>query len=266
MAEYCGWRRACLYSLFIHLGAAIFLGIFIGGNAVQRMEADYVIDLDMKLEQGSGHAGGGGSGGEEPLLAQSGCEWEAAATPAAPAVSSPQPAASAPAASVAADFAEPVAASSTATGDGSVSGGNDSVGSASSGSGGGSGGGTGSGRGIGSGDGRGYGEGAGYGEGSGYSGVMGPGSSPFDLAGFANAIEANKQYPYMAIKRHIQGTVTVRVALDAAGNLVSLSSVHTSSGILEQAGLQAVRAACPYPNASGVPISFTTTIRFVLNS
>ncbi|MDU4960285.1 MAG: energy transducer TonB [Sporomusaceae bacterium] len=259
MTEYCGWRRAGLYSVLIHLGAAIFLGLLLGGNATQKLEADYVIDLDLRLEQGSGHAGGGGSGGDEPLLSQSAAVREAAPATVAPLPSQPRPAATP------ADLAEPVAPGIADSGDGGDSG-DDAGGAVSSGSGGGSGGGTGSGSGSGSGSGRGYGEGAGYGEGSGYSGVMGRGSSPFDLAGFANAVEANKQYPYMAIKRHIQGSVTVRVALDPAGNLVGLSSVQASAAILEQAALQAVRAACPYPNASGAPISFTTTIRFVLNS
>lgn len=244
MREGCSWRRAFLYSGVIHLCVAICFALAVN----QRPEADFVIDLDLNMEQGSGYAGGGSGNGIAaapvplPDSRQEAAEPDALPEPAA-AAATPEPS---PAPPVLPEPAAPaVAAAGAGHGDSGVAG---------------------AGAGTGTGDGRGYGEGKGYGEGSGYSGVMGTGSGAFDFHGFANAVDANKQYPYMAVKRNIQGTVIIKVALDARGNLISVNSGGEAADILKQAALQAVRAACPFPNASGLPISFTTTIRFVLNS
>ncbi len=89
--------------------------------------------------------------------------------------------------------------------------------------------------------------------------------TPFDFAGFANAVEANKEYPYQAIKRGLEGAVTMRIVLNGGGGLVSCDVAASSgSNILDNAAIKAVRNACPYPNATGENISFTTTIHFNL--
>ena len=150
----------------------------------------------------------------------------------------------------------PAAASSSAAGGGG----------AGSSAGAGSGTGTGSGVGDGTGDGQGYGEGAGDGQGSGYSGAEGTGSSPFDSDGFWSAVNANKSYPPMAVRRGLTGSVTVTVTLDSSGNCVN-AYVSGSSGqsILDKAALNAVYAACPYPNASGQDVTVNVPVTFNLN-
>lgn len=237
MTEHCSWQRAFLYSSLFHLVVAVCFALLFNGYIIDRPEAEYVIDLDMTdFVQGSGHEGGGMPQNEQ-------------IQPAAEPATQPEAAAVSPE-NIAVPASAPVTAPVAAKGSGFTG----SSGSAS-----------GSGVGGGTGDGRGYGEGSGYGQGSGSSGVSGTGSGPFDFNGFANAVDANKQYPYMAVKRNIEGTVTVAVTLDADGNLVSANTVGSAARMLEQAALQAIRAVCPYPNALKAPVSFTTTVHFVLN-
>lgn len=114
----------------------------------------------------------------------------------------------------------------------------------------------------GSGDGQGYGEGSGNGQGSGDSGAAGTGSAPFDSDGFWLAVNANKSYPPMAIKRGLTGTVTVTVVLDSSGNCVSASA--DSSGLLAKAAVNAVYAACPYPNGTGSTVTVHVPVTFNL--
>ncbi len=233
MTEHCSWRRAFLCSGLFHLVVAICFGLLFNGDIIDRPEAEYVIDLDMvDYQQGSGQAGGG-----TPQPAEAPPETE---TPPEPAALSPDNIA----VPVSAPVSSPAATARTSL--------------ASSGAG------SGAGQGAGTGEGRGHGEGSGYGRGRGSSGVAGTGSGAFDFNGFANAVDANKQYPYMAVKRNIQGSVTVAVKLDANGNLVSASTVGSAARMLEQAALQAISAVCPYPNALNAPVSFTTTVHFVL--
>lgn len=243
MAKNYSWRRAFLFSVLVHLSVALFFGLCFTGYVQHHPEAEYVIDLDMLTDytQGSGHAGS-----EPPAAAEA-----AQALP-------QQVQAALPTAAVAPDsLVVPASPSVPAMGGASVGGGVSGLTGGTGGSGG-------DGSGGASGAGAGYGEGTGAGQGSGSSGVVGTGSSPFDFDGFANAVDANKQYPYMAVKRNIQGAVTVAVTLDANGNLVSAGAVSSGSSLLEQAALQAIRAACPYPNAARAAVSFTTTVRFVL--
>ncbi|WP_371377211.1 TonB family protein [Sporomusa aerivorans] len=239
MAKCYSWRRAFLFSVLVHLSVALCFGLFFTGYVQHHPEAEYVIDLDMLIDsaQGSGRAGGDSLPDTRPAEPQA-----LTADPAPVSADSLALPAAAP-------VSAPVSSSTTA-----VAG---AVGSRAGEGQAGSGGGTGAGAG--------HGEGAGDGQGSGSSGVVGTGSSPFDFVGFANAVDANKQYPYMAVKRNIQGAVTVAVTLDANGNLVSAGAVSSGSSLLEQAALQAIRAACPYPNAARAAVSFTTTVHFVLN-
>lgn len=100
------------------------------------------------------------------------------------------------------------------------------------------------------------------GQGSGDSGAAGTGSAPFDSDGFWSAVNANKSYPPMAIKRGLTGTVTVTVVLDSSGNCVSASA--DSSGLLAKAVVNAVYAACPYPNGTGSTVTVHVPVPFNL--
>lgn len=82
---------------------------------------------------------------------------------------------------------------------------------------------------------------------------------------FAARVEANKEYPYMAVKRGQSGVVSVTATLSAAGNLES-SFVTASSGVsvLDSAALQAVRNACPFNHGAGKSITMTVPIHFSL--
>ncbi len=246
------WKRACTASVVVHCLAIGIFSVFLGGVLEQQKQTVYTIDLDMSssLSSGSGHAGGGGSAFPEPLKAEEVAAKTAAVQHETPSFPDPYASEVSRPATVSNDSAA-AAAERPRYGDG--------------GSGGGTGGGEGSGSGTGTGSGQGYGEGSGSGQGSGNSGASGTGSSPFDVDGFWAALNSNKQYPYMAVRRGIQGTVTLAIALDGDGNLMHVS-VASSSGnsMLDEAAIQAAQASCPYPNASGQPVSINTTVVFRL--
>ena len=112
------------------------------------------------------------------------------------------------------------------------------------------------------------GEGLGSGEGSGIGNGDEPGvapGEPFDTDGFWSAVNANKSYPPVAIRRNIEGDVTIQVTLDSSGNLVSADVVSSTNSLLANAALKAVYNATPYHNPTGesvtvnVPISFRLT-------
>ena len=288
------WKRAYAGSLLVHLAVAGLLAVGLAGSVAQHeQEKMYVVDLDASelTDSGSGHAGGGGGGGSaESLFPDKLSETDVAQRTAAveaqsSALTPPEQAAQAQ--SVLADAAEKAAApaapaaqapstagpadtggSTAAVSDGGSGGGSGSgagTGEGSgegSGSGSGEGSGSGSGAGSGSGDGQGYGEGSGNGQGSGDSGAAGTGSAPFDSDGFWSAVNANKSYPPMAIKRGLTGTVTVTVVLDSSGNCVSASA--DSSGLLAKAAVNAVYAACPYPNGTGSTVTVHVPVTFNL--
>ena len=259
------WKRAYAGSLLVHLAVAGLLAVGLAGSVAQHeQEKMYVVDLDASelTDSGSGHAGGGGGGGSaESLFPDKLSETDVARRTAAveaqsSALTPPEQAAQAQ--SVLADAAEKAAApaapaaqapSPAGSGEGSGSGSGEGSGS-------------GSGAGSGSGDGQGYGEGSGNGQGSGDSGAAGTGSAPFDSDGFWSAVNANKSYPPMAIKRGLTGTVTVTVVLDSSGNCVSASA--DSSGLLAKAAVNAVYAACPYPNGTGSTVTVHVPVTFNL--
>ena len=282
------WKRAYAGSLLVHLVVAGLLAVGLAGSVAQHeQEKMYVVDLDASelTDSGSGHAGGGGGGGSAESLfpdklsetdvaqrtaaveAQSSAltppeqaaqaqslladAAEKAAAPAAPAAQAPSPAGPADTGS-----------STAAVSDGGSGGGSGSGSGTGEGSGEGSGSGSGEGSGSGSGAGQGYGEGSGNGQGSGDSGAAGTGSAPFDSDGFWSAVNANKSYPPMAIKRGLTGTVTVTVVLDSSGNCVSASA--DSSGLLAKAAVNAVYAACPYPNGTGSTVTVHVPVTFNL--
>ena len=82
---------------------------------------------------------------------------------------------------------------------------------------------------------------------------------------FAARVEANKEYPYMAVKRGQSGVVSVTVTLSAEGALES-SYISASSGVsvLDNAALQAVRNSCPFSHGAGRSLTLTVPIHFDL--
>lgn len=296
------WKRAYAGSLLIHLAVAGLLAVGLAGSVTQHeQEKMYVVDLDASdlTDSGSGHAGGGGGGSSSASLfpdklsetdmaqrtaavqAQSSAltppeqvtqaqsilaeASEKAAAPVASAAQAPLPGGPSDTESRTAAGSRDGGSSRSGSGSGTGEGHGEGAGSGSGegpGSGSGSGGGSGSGTGSGSGDGQGYGQGTGDGQGSGDSGAAGTGSAPFDSDGFWSAVNANKSYPPMAIKRGLTGTVTVTVVLDSSGNCVSASA--DSSGLLAKAAVNAVYAACPYPNGTGSTVTVHVPVTFNL--
>lgn len=254
------WIRAYAGSAVIHLLIVGIAAVFLVGAVIEKEQQQmYVIDLDAGdlLSAGSGHAGGGSGELFPEKLSEEAVAEKVAQIDASQTAWTPRPEAAAPVPAADAVPSERPASPAPAAG-----------GSAASSGGAGTGAGNGSGTGIGdgTGDGQGYGEGAGAGQGSGYSGAEGTGSSPFDADGFWSAVNANKSYPPMAVRRGLTGSVTVTVTLDGDGNCIN-AYVSGSSGqsLLDKAALNAVYAACPYPNASGREITVNVPVTFNLN-
>lgn len=273
-------KKKPVFMIIPMIDIIFFLLVFFMMNSLQTVaqheqEKMYVVDLDASelTDSGSGHAGGGSA---ESLFPDKLSETDVAQRTAA--VEAPSSALTPPeqavqAQSLLADAAEKAAASAApaaqapspagpADTGGSTAAVSDGGSGGGSGSGSGTGEGSGEGSGSGSGAGQGYGEGSGNGQGSGDSGAAGTGSAPFDSDGFWSAVNANKSYPPMAIKRGLTGTVTVTVVLDSSGNCVSASA--DSSGLLAKAAVNAVYAACPYPNGTGSTVTVHVPVPFNL--
>ena len=273
------WKRAYAGSAIVHLVIVGVVAVLLAGTVIhQEQQQMYVVDLDTGelTSSGSGHAGGGGSElFPEKLSEQAVAEKTAqvqtnqsTVTPTAqPSAPMPTPDAVPTSETTNAATASGTASSSADSNDGSTEGSSTGEGAGSgSGSGSGSGIGSGSGNGVGDGigDGQGYGDGSGDGQGSGDSGAAGTGSGAFDSDGFWAAVNANKSYPAMAVKRGITGSVPVTVTLDGSGNCVGASAGGGPS-VLQNAAVKAVYAACPYPNATGQTVTINVTVNFNLN-
>lgn len=275
-------KKKPVFMIIPMIDIIFFLLVFFMMNSLQTVaqheqEKMYVVDLDASelTDSDSGHAGGGGGGGSaESLFPDKLSETDVAQRTAAveaqsSALTPPEQAAQAQslladAAEKAAAPAAPAAQAPSPAGPADTGGSTAAVSDGGSGGGSGSGSGTGegSGEGSGSGSGEGSGSGSGAGSGSGDSGAAGTGSAPFDSDGFWSAVNANKSYPPMAIKRGLTGTVTVTVVLDSSGNCVSASA--DSSGLLAKAAVNAVYAACPYPNGTGSTVTVHVPVPFNL--
>lgn len=278
------WKRAYVGSAIVHLVIVGVFAVFLAGTVLHQEEQQmYVVDLDTGelTSSGSGHAGGGGGGSSlfpeklsEQAVAEKVAQVQASQSAVTPAPQTPAPvpasdavptaeSASASASSSAASSADAAGTSAGSASDGGGVGGGSGTGEG-TGSGSGVGSGSGSGVGDGIGDGQGYGEGSGDGQGSGDSGAAGTGTGAFDSDGFWAAVNANKSYPAMAVKRGITGSVPVTVTLDGSGNCVGASAGGGPS-ILQNAAVKAVYAACPYPNATGQTVTINVTVNFNLN-
>lgn len=269
MDQHLSWGKAYIVSAGIHFVIFLLLAIGLAVVVAEQEQQVYEIDLQASdFSQGSGHEGGGSSENlfPEPLKAEEVAKRvetvqqtvppitppTEAVVPTQDAVTLPTPEAAPSAPAV------PSAPPSTSTSTGTASGSGDGTGSGTS-----AGTGTGTGSSDGAGDGHGIGEGSGAGQGSGDGNISGTGSAPFDTNGFWAAVNANKEYPYMAMKRRLEGTTTIVTTISASGDITSVS-VESSSGhgILDDAAVAAAYAVGSYPNPTGGTVSVTTNISF----
>lgn len=115
--------------------------------------------------------------------------------------------------------------------------------------------------------------GSGYGE-TGEAGAVGGsdegedgGESEGDAIGrFLARVESRKEYPYMAMRRNLTGTVTVQVTIGVDGSLYGAEVISSSGAkMLDEAGLKAVKNSCPFPHDVGRTICMNIPISFYLN-
>lgn len=75
-----------------------------------------------------------------------------------------------------------------------------------------------------------------------------------------DSLQSNLVYPYLARKKHIEGTVLAEFRLDAAGMPENMKIVKTSSyAILDKAAKETIQKAAPYPAHNRrveIPITF----------
>ena len=243
------WKKAAIISAVVHL-VALFIAVifFVVVPAIQEMET-YEIDLTQSVldDGGSGHAGGGGGNRSDLFPKPLSVDEVAARTKAVVANVDPSPATDIP---DAVDVAQKGGEHK-----GNTSGDN-SAGGSGPGHGGGSGGGNGTGIGTGNGDGQGQGNGNGNGNGHGTV------KAAFDVEGFRARVQDNAQMPSMALKRKLQGDVTVQVTLDTNGSLIGQSIIYSTNEIFNDAAMSAVVAATPYKNPTGEDINIKVPVEF----
>ena len=279
MEQNLSWIKAYGVSILLHIMIALLFALGLAQVVAEKEQQTYVIDLATSdFSQGSGHEGGGGGGSlaafPEPLKEEEMTKRvetvQQAQTFAAEAevVTQPETVQMPPPATISASDATPTAntfGTSAPAGSSAASGGGNGSGSGigrSSGDGTGSG----SGSGDGTGSGHGTGNGSGNGQGSGDANVAGTGTAPFDESGFWAAVDANKEYPYMAIRRHLEGAASVGCTVTTGGSVVGVF-LNASSGydMLDDAAVAAVRAVGSYPNPTGHDVPITVPVRFNLN-
>ena len=248
------WKKAAIISAVVHL-IALFIAVifFVVVPAIQDMDT-YEVDLTQSVldDGGSGHAGGGGGNRSDLFPKPLSADEVAARTKAVVANVDPSPVTDIPdAVDVAAKGSEHK---------GNPSGDNSGVGGNGPGSGSGSGGGQGTGTGTGVGDGQGQGNGSGNGQGKGDG--HGTVKAAFDAEGFRARVQANAQMPSMALKRKLQGDVTVQVTLDTNGSLIGQSIIYSTNEIFNDAAMSAVVAATPYRNPTGEDIDVKVPVEF----
>ena len=262
MEQHLSWSKAYIVSATVHFVIFLLLAVGLAVVVAEKEQQVYEIDLQASdFSQGSGHEGGGSAENlfPEPLKAEEVAKRVEtvqqtippvtptdAVVPTSDAVTVPQAASETSASS---STSAPSSASS-----GSASG---------SGEGSGTGLGSGTGSGDGKGDGQGVGSGSGAGQGSGDGNVSGTGSAPFDTNGFWAAVNANKEYPYMAMKRRLEGTTTIVTTISSSGAITSVSIAASSGhGVLDEAAVAAAYAVGSYPNPTGATVSVTTNVSF----
>ena len=261
MEQHLSWSKAYIVSATVHFVIFLLLAVGLAVVVAEKEQQVYEIDLQASdFSQGSGHEGGGSAENlfPEPLKAEDVAKRVETVQQTVPPITPTDAAVPTPDA-----VSVPQAASSSAASDSSASPSASTGSSAGSGDGSGSGTGSGTGSGDGKGDGQGVGSGSGAGQGSGDGNVSGTGSAPFDTNGFWAAVNANKEYPYMAMKRRLEGTTTIVTTISASGAITSVSVASSSGhGMLDDAAVAAAYAVGSYPNPTGATVSVTTNVNF----
>jgi len=261
MEQHLSWSKAYIVSATVHFVIFLLLAVGLAVVVAEKEQQVYEIDLQASdFSQGSGHEGGGSAENlfPEPLKAEDVAKRVETVQQTVPPITPTDAVVPTPDA-----VSVPQAASPSAASDSSASPSASTGSSAGSGDGSGSGTGSGTGSGDGKGDGQGVGSGSGAGQGSGDGNVSGTGSAPFDTNGFWAAVNANKEYPYMAMKRRLEGTTTIVTTISASGAITSVSVASSSGhGMLDDAAVAAAYAVGSYPNPTGATVSVTTNVSF----
>ena len=261
MEQHLSWSKAYIVSAAVHFVIFLLLAVGLAVVVAEKEQQVYEIDLQASdFSQGSGHEGGGSAENlfPEPLKAEDVAKRVETVQQTVPPITPTDAAVPTPDA-----VSVPQAASPSAASDSSAPPSANTGSSAGSGDGSGSGTGSGTGSGDGTGDGQGVGSGSGAGQGSGDGNVSGTGSAPFDTNGFWAAVNANKEYPYMAMKRRLEGTTTIVTTISASGAITSVSVASSSGhGMLDDAAVAAAYAVGSYPNPTGATVSVTTNVSF----
>ena len=264
MDQHLSWGKAYIVSAAVHLVIFLLLAIGLAVVVAEKEQQVYEIDLQASdFSQGSGHEGGGSAENlfPEPLKAEDVAKRVETVQQTIPPVTPTDAVVPTSDSVTVPQAASETSASSSTSAPSSASSGSASGSGEGSGSGSGSGSGTGSGDGTG--DGQGVGSGSGAGQGSGDGNVSGTGSAPFDTNGFWAAVNANKEYPYMAMKRRLEGTTTIVTTISASGAITSVSVASSSGhGMLDDAAVAAAYAVGSYPNPTGATVSVTTNVSF----
>ena len=264
MEQHLSWSKAYIVSVAVHFAVFLLLAVGLAVVVAEQEQQVYEIDLQASdFSQGSGHEGGGSAENlfPEPLKAEEVAKRVETVQQTVPPVTPTDAVVPTPDAVTVPEAASQTSASSSTAAPSSASSGSASGSGEGSGSGSGSGSGTGSG--DGKGDGQGVGSGSGAGQGSGDGNVSGTGSAPFDTNGFWAAVNANKEYPYMAMKRRLEGTTTIVTTISSSGAITSVSIASSSGhGVLDDAAVAAAYAVGSYPNPTGATVSVTTNVSF----
>ncbi len=99
------------------------------------------------------------------------------------------------------------------------------------------------------------------------AGIQPAGSVAIDsiINDFLSQVEKRKEYPYIARRRGQEGTVTVAVRLNAAGELAGAQVVRSSGVVaLDEAALALVRRVCPFIHNTGRAIGMNIPIAYQL--
>ena len=261
MEQHLSWSKAYIVSATVHFVIFLLLAVGLAVVVAEKEQQVYEIDLQASdFSQGSGHEGGGSAENlfPEPLKAEDVAKRVETVQQTVPPITPTDAVVPTPDA-----VSVPQAASPSAASDSSASPSASTGSSAGSGDGSGSGTGSGTGSGDGKGDGQGVGSGSGAGQGSGDGNVSGTGSAPFDTNGVWAAVNANKEDPYMAMKRRLEGTTTIVTTISASGAITSVSVASSSGhGMLDDAAVAAAYAVGSYPNPTGATVSVTTNVSF----
>ena len=264
MEQHLSWSKAYIVSVAVHFAVFLLLAVGLAVVVAEQEQQVYEIDLQASdFSQGSGHEGGGSAENlfPEPLKAEEVAKRVETVQQTVPPITPTDAVVPTSDAVTVPQAASETSASSSTSAPSSASSGSASGSGEGSGSGSGSGSGTGSG--DGKGDGQGVGSGSGAGQGSGDGNVSGTGSAPFDTNGFWAAVNANKEYPYMAMKRRLEGTTTIVTTISSSGAITSVSIASSSGhGVLDDAAVAAAYAVGSYPNPTGATVSVTTNVSF----